>query len=47
MLETHKNILAQGISGFDVNSKAGDVYLKVGNQYVMEQMYHMSYGTCN
>jgi hypothetical protein len=31
MLETHKNILGQGISGFDVNSKAGDIYMKVGN----------------
>lgn len=29
-LETHKNILGQGLSGFDVDSKAGDIYIKFG-----------------
>lgn len=45
-LEPHLNILAQGIHSFDVHAKAGDVNIKVGHEYIKDQTFYMSFGTC-
>ena len=46
-LEPHLNILLVGINSFDANAKAGDVNLKVGHEYIKDQTFYMSFGTCN
>ncbi|KAM3132747.1 hypothetical protein pb186bvf_015175 [Paramecium bursaria] len=45
--ETHQNVLAQGITGFDVHSRAGNFYAKAGGEYidVESSMYKCAYGT--
>ncbi|CAD8160658.1 unnamed protein product [Paramecium octaurelia] len=47
IFESHQNVLAQGITGFDVHSRAGNFYVKVGGEYVDKKSstFHCAYGT--